>query len=40
LTGEKLVDIAAAYAAEHKVDFNTAVAKLAVERPELFEVMK
>lgn len=40
LTGEKLVDIATAYAAEHKVDFNTAVAKLAVERPELFEVMK
>lgn len=38
--GEKLVSIAAAYAAEHKVDFNTAVSKLAVERPELFEVIK
>lgn len=35
-----VVTIAQKYAAEHKVSFNAAISKLAVDRPELFEVVK
>lgn len=39
-TEETIVVLANKYAAEHKVDFNTAVGKLAIDRPELFMEVK